>query len=100
MEGANRGQGRGSHVRVPAAWGDAAGTHGQGSDVVVVGRCRYRTLAQKTRLDSVSTRSEVSAVVRMGLELLVRLESSRRLALLGGGDPEATAGRRLRSEDS
>ena len=45
-------------------------------------------------------RSEVSAVVRMGLELLVRLESSRRLALLGGGDPEATAGRRLRSEDS
>ena len=45
-------------------------------------------------------RSEVSAVVRMGLELLVRLESGRRLALLGGSDPEATAGRRLRSEDS
>lgn len=52
------------------------------------------------RAQELTGRSEVSAVVRLSLELLVRLESGRRLALLGGSDPEATAGRRRRSDDS
>lgn len=51
------------------------------------------------RAQELSGRSEVSAVIRMSLELLVRLESGRRLALLGGSEPEAAAGRRRRSED-
>jgi Arc/MetJ family transcription regulator len=38
-----------------------------------------------------------SAVVRAGLEALIALESARRLAALGGSDPEARAGGRRRS---
>lgn len=52
------------------------------------------------RAQELTGRSEVSAVVRMSLELLVQLESGRRLALLGGSEPDATAGRRRRSNDS
>lgn len=52
------------------------------------------------RAQELTGRSEVSSVVRMSLELLVRLESGRRLALLGGSEPDATAGRRRRSNDS
>ena len=52
------------------------------------------------RAQELTGRSEVSAVVRMSLELLVRLESGRRLELLGGSEPDATAGRRRRSNDS
>jgi Arc/MetJ family transcription regulator len=52
------------------------------------------------RAQELTGRNEVSAVVRMSLELLVRLESGRRLALLGGSDPAATAGSRRRSDDS
>lgn len=52
------------------------------------------------RAQQLTGRSEVSAVVRMSLELLVQLESGRRLALLGGSEPDATAGRRRRSNDS
>lgn len=52
------------------------------------------------RAQQLTGRSEVSAIVRMSLELLVRLESGRRLALLGSTDPEARAGRRQRSDDS
>ena len=52
------------------------------------------------RAQELTGRSEVSAVVRMSLELLVQLESGRRLALLGGSDPEATATPRRRSDDS
>ncbi|MBX3029968.1 MAG: type II toxin-antitoxin system VapB family antitoxin [Chloroflexi bacterium] len=40
---------------------------------------------------------ETSALVRVGLETLVRLESARRLAALGGSDPKATAAPRRRS---
>jgi len=40
--------------------------------------------------------SERSALVRAGLETLVRVESARRLAALGGTMPTAEAGRRHR----
>jgi Arc/MetJ family transcription regulator len=39
---------------------------------------------------------ETSALVRDALETLVRLESARRLAALGGSDPKATAAPRRR----
>lgn len=52
------------------------------------------------RAQELTGRSEVSAIVRMSLELLVRLESGRRLALLGGSEPDAAAARRRRSHDS
>jgi Arc/MetJ family transcription regulator len=38
-----------------------------------------------------------SALVRQALETLVRLESAKRLAALGGNDPTATAAPRRRS---
>ena len=41
--------------------------------------------------------SERSALIRSGLETLVRLEAGRRLAALGGVDPSAEAAPRLRS---
>jgi Arc/MetJ family transcription regulator len=43
-------------------------------------------------------RSEKSAVVRPGLEALIVRESSRRLAALGGTDPQASAAPRSRSD--
>ncbi|MGO8770339.1 MAG: type II toxin-antitoxin system VapB family antitoxin [Mycobacterium sp.] len=36
------------------------------------------------------------ALPRQGLQTLIRVESARRLAALGGTDPEATAGPRRR----
>lgn len=39
---------------------------------------------------------DTAAVIRLGLKTLVELEVSRRLAALGGSDPEATAGPRKR----
>ena len=39
---------------------------------------------------------ETSALVRAALETLVRLESARRLAAVGGSDPKATAAPRRR----
>ena len=42
---------------------------------------------------------EKSAVVREGLKALIARESARRLASLGGSDPEATAGPRRRSAE-
>lgn len=50
------------------------------------------------RAQELTGRSEVSALVRMSLELLVQLESGRRLAALGGSDPRASAGRRQRTD--
>lgn len=44
--------------------------------------------------------SEKSALLREGLETLIRVESARRLAALGGSDPKATAGRRRRAAAS
>jgi Arc/MetJ family transcription regulator len=41
---------------------------------------------------------EKSALVREGLKALVEREAARRLARLGGSDPDASAGRRRRSE--
>lgn len=41
--------------------------------------------------------SETSALVRAGLEALVRVESARRLAALGGSDPDAEAPARRRA---
>ncbi|GAA3678436.1 hypothetical protein GCM10022237_42320 [Nocardioides ginsengisoli] len=40
---------------------------------------------------------ERSALVRAGLEALVRVEAGRRLAALGGSDPDATAAPRRRA---
>jgi Arc/MetJ family transcription regulator len=36
------------------------------------------------------------ALLRQGLQTLIRVESARRLAALGGTDPKATAGARRR----
>lgn len=41
---------------------------------------------------------EKTALVREALKALIARESARRLALLGGSDPEAKAGRRRRSD--
>ncbi len=41
-------------------------------------------------------RQEKSALVRLGLEALIAQESARRLARLGGTDPELTAAPRRR----
>jgi hypothetical protein len=41
--------------------------------------------------------SEKSTLVRLGLEALIARESARRLAPLGGTDPEATAAPRHRN---
>ena len=41
---------------------------------------------------------QTSALVRMGLEALIAVESGRRLARLGGSDPQATAAPRRRSD--
>ncbi len=49
------------------------------------------------RAQELTGRSEVSAIVRMSMELLVQLETGRRLAQLGGSDPDAESGRRLRA---
>jgi Arc/MetJ family transcription regulator len=40
---------------------------------------------------------EKSALVREGLETLIRVESARRLAAIGGSDPAATAAPRRRN---
>lgn len=42
-------------------------------------------------------RTERSTVLRMALEALIARESSRRLALLGGSDPTASAAPRRRT---
>ena len=43
---------------------------------------------------------EKSALVREGLETLIRVESARRLAALGGSDPSATAAPRRRGRSA
>ncbi|MCV7122928.1 type II toxin-antitoxin system VapB family antitoxin [Mycobacterium lacus] len=43
---------------------------------------------------------ERSALVRAGLETLIRVESARRLAALGGSDPAATAAPRRRGRSA
>ncbi len=40
--------------------------------------------------------SEKTALVHLGLEALIARESARRLAALGGSDPQASAGPRRR----
>ncbi|MGE0215216.1 type II toxin-antitoxin system VapB family antitoxin [Mycolicibacterium sp.] len=41
--------------------------------------------------------SESAALLRKGLQTLIRVESGRRLAALGGTDPQASAGPRRRA---
>jgi Arc/MetJ family transcription regulator len=43
---------------------------------------------------------EKSALVREGLQTLIRVESARRLAALGGSDPAATAAPRRRGRST
>jgi Arc/MetJ family transcription regulator len=50
-------------------------------------------VAEATRLSGIH---EKSALLRAGLETLVRVESARRLAALGGTDPAAAAAPRRR----
>lgn len=50
-------------------------------------------LARAAELTGISERS---ALLRQGLETLVRIESARRLAALGGTDPDAKAAPRRR----
>jgi Arc/MetJ family transcription regulator len=44
--------------------------------------------------------SETTALVREGLETLIRVESARRLAALGGSDPKALSAPRRRAASS
>jgi Arc/MetJ family transcription regulator len=48
------------------------------------------------RAAELTGREERSVLIRLGLEALIERESARRLALLGGTDPEATAAPRQR----
>ncbi len=50
-------------------------------------------LARAAELTGVEERA---TLLRMGLETLVRVEAGRRLAALGGSDPDATAAPRRR----
>ena len=52
-------------------------------------------LARATELTAITGRS---ALLRNGLETLIRVESARRLAALGGSDGRATAAPRRRSD--
>ncbi|MDR1236691.1 MAG: type II toxin-antitoxin system VapB family antitoxin [Propionibacteriaceae bacterium] len=51
-----------------------------------------------TRASKLTNIKEKSALLREGLETLVRVESARRLAALGGSDPNAEAARRHRDQ--
>ncbi|GAB91678.1 type II toxin-antitoxin system VapB family antitoxin [Gordonia rhizosphera] len=42
---------------------------------------------------------ERAALIRIGLQTLIRVESARRLAALGGTDPQVTAAPRRRASD-
>ena len=44
--------------------------------------------------------TERATLLRRGLEILVEVESARRLALLGGSDPDATAAPRRRGTEA
>jgi Arc/MetJ family transcription regulator len=48
------------------------------------------------RAAELTGRSETSVLVRLGLEALIARESARRLAKLGGTDPQATTAPRNR----
>jgi Arc/MetJ family transcription regulator len=48
------------------------------------------------RAAELTGRDEKSALIRLGLEALIERESARRLALLGGTDPQASAAPRRR----
>ena len=49
------------------------------------------------RASELTGRTEKGALVRLGLEALITQESGRRLAALGGSDPQATSAPRHRS---
>jgi Arc/MetJ family transcription regulator len=49
------------------------------------------------RAAELTGRSEKAVLVRLGLEALIARESSRRLAKLGGSDPQATSAPRHRT---
>ena len=49
------------------------------------------------RASELTGRVEKSVLVRLGLEALIARESSRRLAKLGGSDPQATSAPRHRT---
>jgi Arc/MetJ family transcription regulator len=53
-------------------------------------------LAKAAELTGISERS---ALLRGGLEMLIRVESARRLAALGGSDGDAAAAPRRRAGD-
>ncbi|MGO4256858.1 type II toxin-antitoxin system VapB family antitoxin [Marmoricola sp. RAF53] len=53
------------------------------------------TVARAVELTGVA---ETSALVRQGLETLIRVETARRLAALGGSDPKASAAPRRRTD--
>ena len=49
------------------------------------------------RAGELTGRTEKSTLVRLGLEALISQESARRLAALGGSDPDAVAAPRHRN---
>lgn len=50
------------------------------------------------KAEQLTGKRERSALIREGLEALIERESARRLALLGGSDPSATAAPRSRAD--
>jgi len=53
-----------------------------------------KLLGEASRLTGVT---EKTALVRMGLEALIRREAAKRLAAMGGADPKATGAPRRQS---
>jgi Arc/MetJ family transcription regulator len=51
------------------------------------------------RAGELTGRTEKSTLVRLGLEALISQESARRLAALGGSDPDAAAAPRHRNAE-
>jgi Arc/MetJ family transcription regulator len=49
------------------------------------------------RAAELTGRSETSALMKLGLQALIQRESAKRLALLGGTDPQAASAPRQRS---
>jgi Arc/MetJ family transcription regulator len=72
--------------------------------VMQIGSCIMRTTVTLddelvAKAQNYTGIKERATLIRMGLEALVQREAARRLARLGGSDPNATAGRRRRPDD-
>jgi Arc/MetJ family transcription regulator len=82
----------------PQTMADSSLTHMHGSAILI---CMRTTLILDDELvekaKELSGLAEKTAVVHAGLEVLIARESARRLAALGGAEPQLRAARRRRS---